>query len=121
MEISASANFAFTEFGEEGGLGFFLERLDIGGADGFFLAENGIDDLLRAGDALDDGLGLGLGGDEGELGLGFAGEGDELLDRDDDGLDGLVREFERFDEAVFGQLVGRAFDHEHFFFPCRRR
>ena len=56
---------AFAELGEQGGLGLLLEGVDVGLADLLFLAEDGVGHL-RAGDALDDGAGLGLGGDERE-------------------------------------------------------
>jgi hypothetical protein len=50
-----------------------------------------------------------------EGGLRLAGEGDELLDRGDDRLDGLVTELEGLDELLLGELVGGTFDHQHVF------
>ena len=103
---------ALAEFGGERGLGLGLEGVDVGLAHLLFLAEDGLGHL-GAGDALNDGAGLGFGGDEGEDRLGLARDGDEFLDGLDDGLDCLVGEFERLNEAGLGQLVGRAFDHQH--------
>jgi len=50
---------AFAELGEEGGLGLFLEGVDVGGAHGFFESEDGGRDALGRDNALDDGAGLG--------------------------------------------------------------
>src|SRR5690606_11232805 len=103
---------AFTEFREKRGLGLFLQRLDVGGADLLLLAENRVADL-RGDDALDNGAGLGRGFHQVELRLRLSDAGDEFLDRLDDGLDRLVAELEGFDEALFGQLVSGALDHQH--------
>ena len=65
--------FALAELGEQGGLGFDLEGVDVGLADLFFLAKDGVGHF-GTGHALDDGAGLGLGGHEIEDGLGFAGD-----------------------------------------------
>ena len=107
------AEAAGAEFEREGGMRLGLEELHVGGADVFLEAEDGGGDALGGDDALDDGAGLGRGADEGEVGLRFAGEADELLDRGDDGLDGLVAERERLDEFLLGDLVGGALDHQH--------
>ena len=106
---------AFAEFGGEGGFGFVLELLDVGGADVFLEAEDGGGNALGGDDALDDGAGLGGGAHELKGRLGFAGEDGEFLDGGDDWLDGLVTEREGLDEFLFGDLIGGTFDHQHVF------
>ena len=107
--------FAFAELGEEGRFCLPLQGVDVGLADLLLLAEDGVGHF-RAGDPFDDGAGLGLRHDKVDFRLGFARGGDEFLDRRDDRLDRLVGELQRFDEAGLGQLVGRAFDHQHVLF-----
>ena len=103
------------EFGDEGGLGLFLEDFYGGAASGFFLAEDGGGKALGGHDTLDDGAGFGGGADEVKGGFGFADEGNEFLDRGDDGLNGLLAVGEGLDETLFADLVGGALDHEHVF------
>ena len=114
VEVDVS-ELAFAELGDEGGLGLVLELLHVGGADVFLEAEDGGGNALGGDDALDDGAGLGRGTDELEDGLRFAGESGELLDRGDDRLDGVVAEGEGLDEALLGDLIRGALDHQHVF------
>ena len=103
---------AFSELGEKSSLGLLLQRVDVGLADLLLLAEDGVGHL-RADDTLNDCARLGFCLEQFEFGLGFSRDRDEFLDRRDHRLDRLVGELQRFDEAGLGQLIGRAFDHQH--------
>ena len=105
----------FAEFGDEGGLGLLLERLDVGRANGLFLAVYGLRNL-RGDDALDDRAGRGLGLDQLDLDLLLSDSGDQFLDRLEDRLDRVVRELQGLDEPVLRDLVGGTLDHEHVLF-----
>jgi hypothetical protein len=103
---------AVAELGYKRRLCLVLDGLHVGRADVLLLAEDRIRDL-GPGYALDDGAGLRRGAHEREGGLRLAGDGDQLPDGLDDGLDRVVRELKRLDEAVLGELVGAALDHQH--------
>ena len=108
--------FAFAQLGDQCGLGLFLEELYGRATRCFFLAKNGGGEALGRHHPLNDRTGFWRRADQVERGLRLAAESDEFLDGLDDRLDRLMSEGERFDEAIFRDLVGGAFNHQHVLF-----
>ena len=105
---------ADAEFGDEGGLRLLLQLLDVAGADGLFLAEDRVGNLVR-GHALHDRAGGGLGTVIRSKWAFFlpVRAVSSLIALMISWMDGLVREGQGLDEAVFRDLVRGTLDHQH--------
>ena len=101
----------FGELGLDGGFDFIAQGADgLAAVDLAGLVERAFD--AAAGDFVGDFEQLILDEHEGNVALGLPGLGGEFFLRGDEDLHLLLREGEGVDEVVFGDFVGRAFDHD---------
>ncbi len=95
----------------DGGLDLVAQGADFLGALGFGRRVDGGFDPVT-GDCVGDLQQVVLGEDRGEFALFLAGEADEFFLQGDELGHGDLGEVEGFDELLFGEFVGLAFDHD---------